>query len=98
MHTFFGVALVLIVSGLVLSWIVRRFRSTLGSQIGLVAGLVARLAAVVALTYVAVDAANRGGWFIALAAFFALIAAYTVLSGALIVWVLWLSLTGRASD
>jgi hypothetical protein len=59
-HTFFVVALVIIVSGFVFSWVVGRFHSTAGAVISLVAGLVGRIAVVGAMTYSTLKAVDRG--------------------------------------
>src|SRR5436190_906763 len=67
------VSLVIIVSGFVFSWVVGRFHSTAGAVISLIAGLVARIAVVGAMTYSTLQAVDRGGWFVALAALFVLI-------------------------
>ena len=98
MHTFFVVALVIIVSGLVCSWVVGRFHSTAGVVVSLVAGLVGRIAVVVAMTYSTLQALDRGGWFIALAALFVLIGVGAIFTSAATAGAIWLALTGRTAD
>jgi hypothetical protein len=97
-HAFFVVALVVIVGGLMLSGIVGRFSSRAGTRLGLVAGIVARLGTVVAMIYATHQTVNRGGWLIALAVLFVLIAVGAFSTGAILAGALWLSLTGRTTD
>ena len=94
MRTFLVIALVVMVGGLVLSWIVGRFSSRHGSHISLTTGLVARVAVVVVMFDLIPDAVDRGGWFVALALLFGLIAAGSVFAGLLVAAALWLSLSG----
>ena len=98
MHTFFVVALVIIVSGFVLSWAVGRFHSTAGAVISLVAGLVGRIAVVGAMTYSTLKAVDRGGWFIALAALFGLIGVSAIFTSAITAGAIWLAVTDRTAD
>jgi hypothetical protein len=98
MHTVFVIALIVIVGALVLSWLVRRFSSTLGSQLSLFAGLVGRIGVIIAMVYSTVQVLRHGGWFIALAVLFVLIAAGAVVTGGITAAALWMSLTGRLRD
>jgi len=98
MHTFFIAALAVIVGGLAISWVVGRFAPETGAQLALTARLVGHIAVVVAMAAFTSRAIDRGGWFIALAPLFILIAASAVLMGSLAAGALWLSLSGRVTE
>jgi len=97
-HAFFVVALMIIVSGFVFSWVVGRFHSTAGVVVSLVAGLVGRIAVVGAMTYSTLKAVDRGGWFVALAALFVLIGVGAIFTSGITAGAIWLAVTGRTAD
>jgi hypothetical protein len=97
-RAFFIVALSVIVGVAVVSWIIGRFASETGARLALAASLVGHIAVVAAMVYATSRSVSRGGWFIALAPLFGLIAIGAVLFGAISASALWLSLSGRVTE
>jgi hypothetical protein len=97
-HDLLVAALLVLLGGWALSWLVGRFSSRRGSELALVAGLVGRAAVVAVMAYSTERAIGRGGWFIALAALFILIGLGALFTGAVSAAALWLSVTGRLRE
>lgn len=94
MGTVLGIALVVMVGVWALSWIVGRFNERRGSHLSLTVGIAMRFVVVIALVEPILYSVNRGGWFVALAVLFGLIAAFSALMGVVLAVALWMSLTG----
>ena len=99
MQTFSLIVFGVVVIGLALSWFVRRFFSSkVGTELSLLAGFIARLAAAVILFWATVRIAEHGGVAIALAVLFGLLSVALAALSAIPALSLWQSFTGRIPD